>query len=64
MTLKEINSFVDNSIYSLANLYEKKGEYTEAVKYYDKLLGFHKDSELAGSSSIKNWGVLFLFERI
>ncbi len=37
---KERNSFVDNSIYSLANLYEKKGEYFEAVKYYDKLLGF------------------------
>ena len=50
---KRNNTLVDKSIYSLANLYEKKGEYTEAVKYYDKLLGFHKDSELAGLAQLR-----------
>jgi TolA-binding protein len=50
---KERNSFVDNSIYSLANLYEKKGQYTDAVKYYDKLLGFHKDSELTSQAQLR-----------
>ncbi len=47
------NTLVDKSIYSLANLYEKKGQYLDAVKYYDKLLGFHKDSELAGLAQLR-----------
>ena len=34
-------------------MYEKKGQYSEAVKYYDKLLGFHKESELAGLAQLR-----------
>ncbi len=50
---KRNNTLVDKSIYSLANLYEKKEQYTKAVEYYDKLLGFHKDSELAGLAQLR-----------
>lgn len=50
---KRNNTLVDKSIYSLANLYEKKGQYQDAVKYYDKLLGYHKDSELAALAQLR-----------
>ncbi len=50
---KRNNSFVDYSIYSLANLFEKKGQYSEAVKYYDKILGFHKESILAAQAQLR-----------
>lgn len=50
---KRNNSLVDYSIYALANLYEKKEQYLEAVKYYDKLLGFHKESKLAALAQLR-----------
>lgn len=50
---KSNNRYVDKSIYSLANLYEKKGNYSEAVKYYDKLLGYYKNSELASLTQLR-----------
>jgi len=50
---KQNNNFVDYSIYSLANVYEKKGKYAEAVTYYDKLLGYHKQSNLAAQAQLR-----------
>ena len=40
-------------LYSLANAYEKIGDYNNAVKYYDQLLTYHKNSTLATSAQIR-----------
>ncbi|MCB9249171.1 MAG: tetratricopeptide repeat protein [Ignavibacteriales bacterium] len=50
---KQNNTFVDHSIFALANLYEKKGEYRKAVASYDKILGFHRESELAAQAQLR-----------
>ncbi len=47
------NSFADYSLFSLAGIYEKKGDYENAVRYYDKLLGFHSKSKLAPLAQLK-----------
>ena len=40
------NNYIDYAIFSLAKVYEKKNDYKNAVKYYDKLLTFYKNSPL------------------
>lgn len=41
------NNYIDYAIYSLATVYEKQADYKNAVKYYDLLLTYYKDSPLA-----------------
>lgn len=50
---KHNNSFADYSLFSLAGIYEKKGDYENAVKYYDKLLGFYSKSKLAPQAQLR-----------
>ena len=40
------NGFVDYSLFSLASLYEREKQYTNAVNYYEQL-SFHLDSKIA-----------------
>ena len=47
------NNFRDYSIYTLASVYEKKGEYENAVKYYDQLLSYYRNSKLLVSAQIR-----------
>src|SRR5690606_8560585 len=47
------NKYLDYSIFTLANVYEKIGDYESAVKYYDQLLSYHKNSPLAPSAQIR-----------
>ena len=44
---------VDYTIYSLAYIYELKGDYNSAVTYYDELLAYHRESELAPSAQLR-----------
>jgi TolA-binding protein len=44
---KQGNRYKDYSIYTLANVYERSGDYKNAVKYYDDLLTHYPDSPLA-----------------
>ncbi len=46
-------SYKDYSIYTLATVYEKTGDYESAVKYYDQLLSYHPGSKLAVPSHIR-----------
>jgi len=41
------NNYIDYSIYSLAEAYQKQADYKNAVKYFDQLLTYYKDSPLA-----------------
>ncbi len=41
------NIYIDYAIYSLANIYEKQADFKNAVKYYDYLLTYYKNSTLA-----------------
>ena len=50
---KQSNSYRDYTIYALANVYEKKGEYENAVKYYDQLLSFYRNSSLLVSAQLR-----------
>jgi TolA-binding protein len=50
---KKNNRYLDNTIFSLAGVYEKKGDYANAVKYYDQLLSFHRNSPLAVQAQIR-----------
>lgn len=50
---KANNNFRDYSIYTLATVYEKKGDYENAVKYYDRLLSYYRDSPLLVSAQIR-----------
>lgn len=52
------NYYIDYTIFSLAKVYEKKNDYKNAVKYYDKLLTFYKDSPLA-SFAQKQIGIAY-----
>lgn len=47
------NSFKDYTIFALANVYEKKGDYKNAVEYYDELLSYHRNSPLVVSAQIR-----------
>lgn len=47
------NSYLDYSIYALANTYEKTGDYDKAVDYYDSLLSYHQNSPLALSAQLR-----------
>lgn len=44
---------IDYAIYSLAYIYELKGNYESAVTYYDELLTYHHESELAPNSQLR-----------
>ena len=50
---KRNKKYADYTIYTLANAYENIGQYTNAVKYYDQLLTYHKGSKLANSAQIR-----------
>jgi TolA-binding protein len=49
----ESNNYKDYTIYSLASLKEKLKKYKEAVYYYDRILSYHKSSELAPSAQLR-----------
>ncbi|MBN1301687.1 MAG: tetratricopeptide repeat protein [Melioribacteraceae bacterium] len=46
VSLRQLNKFIDYTLYSLGNLYEMIQRYDEAVIYYDELLSYYRDSEL------------------
>lgn len=50
---KESNKYLPNTYYSLAQLYEKTGDCTSAVKYYDELLAYFKESSLAPEAQMR-----------
>ncbi|MFC2119955.1 tetratricopeptide repeat protein, partial [Bacteroidota bacterium] len=50
---KQSNSYRDYTIYALANVYEKKGDYENAVKYYDQLLSYYRNSSLLISAQLR-----------
>ncbi len=47
------NKFPDKSIYALAGVYEKRQDYNKAVAYYDTLLGYYKNSDLAPDAQVR-----------
>lgn len=47
------NRFRDYTIYTLANVYEKKRDYENAVKYYDQLLSYYPNSPLVVSAQTR-----------
>jgi len=47
------NKYIDYTIYSLAVAYEKNNDFRNAVRYYERLLSFHSDSELAPSAQVR-----------
>jgi TolA-binding protein len=50
---KQSNSFRDYTIYTLATVYEKMGDYHNAVKFYDQLLSSYRNSSLVVSAQIR-----------
>ncbi|MCH7827467.1 MAG: tetratricopeptide repeat protein, partial [Bacteroidetes bacterium] len=54
------NNYIDYAIYSLANVYEKQADYKNAVKYYDQLLTYYKNSPLA-SFAQKRIGISYFY---
>ncbi|MEN8193007.1 MAG: tetratricopeptide repeat protein [Bacteroidota bacterium] len=44
---------IDYTIYSLAYIYELKENYNSAVTYYDELLAYHRESELAPNAQLR-----------
>jgi TolA-binding protein len=50
---KKNNKFIDYTIYSLASIYEKMGDYEGAQKYYDELISFHAESPLVPAARIR-----------
>jgi TolA-binding protein len=50
---KQSNIYRDYTIYTLATVYEKKGDYENAVKYYDQLLSYYRNSSLLVSAQIR-----------
>lgn len=53
LSSKYNNNFNDYTTYSLANVYEEKLDYRNAVKYYDQMLGFYKKSKLAPFAQLR-----------
>lgn len=47
------NRYIDYSLFTLASIYERIGDYESAVRYYDELLSFHRSSPLAVSAQIR-----------
>jgi len=47
------NKFPDKSIYALAGVYERRQDYLKAVAYYDTLLAYYKNSELAPDAQVR-----------
>ena len=50
---KASNRYKDYSIYTLATVYERKGDFENAVKYYDQLLSYYPNSKLAVSAQTR-----------
>ncbi|NUM69565.1 MAG: tetratricopeptide repeat protein [Ignavibacteriaceae bacterium] len=50
---RRTNQFFTNTIYSLAFAYESLGEIDEAIKFYDEILSFHKESDFYASAQIR-----------
>jgi len=50
---KSGNTHRDHSIFALAGVYEKQGDYNNAVKYYDQLLSYYPNSPLATQSQLR-----------
>ncbi len=50
---KQGNRYKDYSIYTLASVYERTGDYNNAVKYYDDLLTRYPESPLATQAQIR-----------
>ncbi len=50
---KSGNTHRDHSIFALAGVYEKQGDYNNAVKYYDQLLSYYPNSPLAVQSQLR-----------
>ena len=50
---KRGNTHRDQSIFALAGVYEKKGDYNNAVKYYDQLLSYYPNSSLAKQAQLR-----------
>lgn len=50
---KQGNRFKDYSVYTLANVYERTGDYEKAVKYYDDLLTHYPESPLANQAQVR-----------
>jgi|GEM_PF-280375 len=45
--------FRDHALYALASVYEKMGDYQNAVKYYDQLLTYYSGSPLALQAQVR-----------
>jgi len=50
---KESNNFIVNTFFSFGQLYENIGNFNEAVNYYDQLLAYYKDSQLAPFAQLR-----------
>ena len=50
---KSNNKFRDYSLYALASVYEKIKDYNNAVKYYDELLTYYPESQLAVQAQVR-----------
>ena len=59
---KQSNLYKDYTIYTLATVFEKKGDYENAVKSYDQLLTYYPKSTLAVSSQIRI-GICYFYLR-
>ena len=53
ISLRDENPYLDYSIYTLANLFEKQNEYENAIAYYDELLTYYRSSELAPFAQLR-----------
>lgn len=53
ISTRPYNVHIVNSIYSLAQLYERSGNYNEAVTNYDELLAYYKNHELAPMAQLR-----------
>lgn len=47
------NDYIVHSIYALGRLYEKIGDYNEAVSHYDEILAYYKSSNLAPNAQLR-----------
>lgn len=50
---KSSSKFRDHALYALASVYEKMGDYQNAVKYYDQLLTYYSGSPLALQAQVR-----------
>lgn len=53
ISLRNNNTFIVNSIFSLAQLYERMGDYNDAVSHYDEILTYYKNHSLAPRAQLR-----------